>query len=228
MPDESDAVTRALLVCAAPVVGYGDLIRDLALESDVVIAVDGGALLCRQASVTPDLVVGDLDSIDAETLGLLDTGATAFIKYPADKDDSDLDLAVAQARSQGITEIVVCAAFSGRLDHTLAAVGTLASAPDLRPEIVEPEQRGWILSSSHRPRLDIGPIGATISVLALCERVVVSMHGVRWPLVHERLSLLDSRTLSNVTTHADAYIQLHSGVALVVAPSTADTATQQA
>ena len=59
---------KALLVCAAPVSGYEAHVLGLAATVDLVIAVDGGARLCFVAGVTPDVVVGDLDSIDAETL----------------------------------------------------------------------------------------------------------------------------------------------------------------
>ena len=213
---------RALLVCAAPAANHVGLVASQALASDLVIAVDGGARLCRQASVVPDLIVGDLDSVDADTLAGFSSDRTTLVEHPAEKDETDLDLAIREARRAGASRIAVCAAFSGRLDHTLAAIGSLASAADLCAELVDVGQQGWILSDRYRPRLDVGPLGATWSILALSEDVTVSALGVRWPLDCEPLPLLGSRGMSNIVTQAGASIEVHSGVALVMRPSLAD------
>ena len=63
-------VVKALIVCAAPVSGYEAHVLGLAATVDLVLAADGGARLCFAAGVTPDVVVGDLDSLDAGRLSL--------------------------------------------------------------------------------------------------------------------------------------------------------------
>ena len=43
----------------------GDLLHRLAARADLVVAADGGAIVALNAGITPDAVVGDLDSVTA-------------------------------------------------------------------------------------------------------------------------------------------------------------------
>jgi thiamine pyrophosphokinase len=209
---------KALLAGAAPSRGYEVLLATLAKDSDLIIAVDGGGALCLRAGVDPHLVVGDLDSLDRKTQTALEAAGAGFVTFPADKSQTDLDLAVSEARDRGADELVVCAAFSGRLDHTLAAVGTLVAAADLLPTIVEPAQSAWLLSAQHRARLEIGPAGTTWSLLAVTSDVRLSVTGVKWPLDHALLEPLSSIGVSNVVTGSRGLAVVHSGAVLAVSP----------
>jgi len=209
---------RALLVCAAPVVGYEDLISVLAADSDLVIAVDGGATLCEAAHVVPDVVVGDFDSFDDVEGRRLEWRQTDFVTYSPDKDSSDLDLALEESRARGASEVVVCAASSGRLDHTLAAVGSVSRAADLAPVIAESAQMAWLLSEEHRPTLEIGPTGSTWSLIATTCDAIVSVAGVKWPLDHAHLAQLSSLGLSNVVVETTGTVLVHRGRVLVIGP----------
>jgi thiamine pyrophosphokinase len=118
---------RALLVCAAPSAGYEGLVTTLAAEADLVVAVDGGGALCVRAHVSPDVVVGDLDSLDAAAELELQAAGAEFVILPADKSETDLDVALQTVRDRGADEVVVCAALSGRL-IARGAVGSLANS----------------------------------------------------------------------------------------------------
>jgi len=209
---------KALLVCAAPSAGYEDLVAVLAADSDVVIAVDGGALLCERAGIVPHVVVGDFDSLGEQGLQGLRNSGIELIEFSTEKDSSDLDLALGEARSRGVSEVVVCAAFSGRLDHTLAAVGSVSAAADMRPIIAEATQSGWLLSAGCRDTLEIGPSGTTWSLIPTTSTAVVSAAGMRWPLDRERLLPLSSRGLSNVVTDVRGTLRVHEGSVLVMSP----------
>lgn len=203
---------RVLLVCSAPSPGAEDLVSSLAPLHDVVVAVDGGATVCEQARVTPDYVVGDLDSIDHVTVEGI-RPPTQVVAFSRDKDETDLELAIVHARSLGATSLTVTCAFSARLDHTLAALGALARATDLVPRIAEPTCRGVVLAPSMRTTLT--GTGATFSVIALGGAATVSVTGARWPLDRARLEPLSGRGLSNVVADTQAFIEVHEGVALV-------------
>ncbi len=207
---------NALVVCAAPVSGYETHVLGLAATVDLVIAADGGTRLCSAAGVTPDVVVGDLDSLDAETVATIRSKGIPVIEYAADKEDTDLDLALTEARRRGVGQVTVCAAFSGRLDHTLAAVGALARAADLRPRVSEPGQDGWLLDSHHRAELAIGPSGSTFSVVSLGEGAVVSVSGARWPLHYASLGALSSLGISNRVEGGESHVRVHEGAVLVM------------
>ena len=139
-------MTRVLLVAAAPVAGTCALLPSLAADVDLVIAVDGGGRVCLEAGVLPDIVLGDFDSLSPEDLGRLSELGASVVRFPAEKDASDLELALAEARRAGAGSVVVTAAMSGRLDHTLVALGVLSGAADLKPHVVEPDLEAWVLA----------------------------------------------------------------------------------
>lgn len=208
---------RALLVCAAPVAGSTGLVARLAPNADVVIAVDGGGAVCIEGGVTPDVLVGDLDSADSETVDELLSRGVPVHRFPAEKDSTDLELAVQEARRLGASELVVTAASAGRLDHTLAALAVLAGAADLRPEIVEPDMSGWVLGRSATREVRLGGTGSTVSLIPWGGIALVSVRGVRWPLDRAELSPETALGVSNIVTSAEgATVSLHQGTLLVL------------
>lgn len=211
-------MTTALLVCAAPVLGSEQLVAELAAGVDIVVGVDGGAAVCLRAGVVADLVIGDLDSLDPDSLARLEAEGVAIETYPSEKDDTDLDLALRVVRSRGVDAATVTGAFAGRLDHTLAAIGALVRAEDLRPVIREPDQIAWVLSGEHRSRHPLTEIGATVSALALNGPAVVSFTGVRWPLDRAVLGPLSSLGVSNLVVADPARFTVHEGTVLLVQP----------
>ena len=210
---------RALLVCASPVVGSSSLLARLAEDADLVVAVDGGGSLCLEAGIVPDMVLGDFDSLPAIDLQRLRTSGAEVLEFPAEKDASDLELAVAEARSQGATSVVVTAASSGRPDHYLAVLGVLASARDLRPTIVEPEAEMWLLSVEGRASLVLSGADATISLIPFGGSAVVSARGVQWELKDAILKADSSTGLSNrIDSKGLARICVATGIVLVFLP----------
>ena len=210
---------RALLVCAAPVAGSCALLVQLAADADLVIAVDGGGAVCLQAGVLPDAVVGDMDSLDCGDLDRLRELGASICQFSADKDASDLQLAVMEARRRGATSIVVTAASAGRQDHALAALGVLSSARDLSPHLAEPDVDIWVLSGEGRRSLLLEGAGATISLVPFGGLAVVSAKGVVWELNEVRLDPTSSLALSNrISDGGHAQITVSEGVVFVIAP----------
>jgi len=98
------------------IVSAGDCtgINILKEENDIVIAADGGLKYLEKAGVTPDVILGDFDS-----LGFKPEGANV-ISYCPEKDDTDTMLAVKLGIEKGFKEFIIYGALGGRLDHTIA------------------------------------------------------------------------------------------------------------
>jgi thiamine pyrophosphokinase len=209
---------RALIVADSPSSLEPDALRALAATADRIIAADGGATRCLDAGLRPDAVVGDMDSLDPRVAASLRSEGIDFLTAPAEKDVSDLDLAVGHARTLGVTELVVIGALGGRLDHELAALGTLARAADLAPEIATPGARALVLSASGRSRASVlGP--ALFSLMPLLGEARVDCSGARWMLTNARLEPISSLGLSNkVPDGSVAEIVVHEGVVLLYLP----------
>ena len=83
--------------------------------SDYVIAADGGWRWCRSAGLTPDLLLGDFDSLGE---------VPAFdhiLRVPVEKDDTDMMLAIKKGLERGCREFHLYGGTGGRRsDHTVA------------------------------------------------------------------------------------------------------------
>jgi thiamine pyrophosphokinase len=87
-------------------------------ENDLVIAADAGYLKIKELGFTPDLAVGDFDSLSEIPTD------TEIIKHPVKKDDTDTLLAVKIGLEKGYKSFVIFGAIGGRLDHTIATIQT--------------------------------------------------------------------------------------------------------
>lgn len=113
------------------VIGAGDLtIGEIRVaEEDFVIAVDGGLSYCGILEVEPDIIIGDFDSVseqEAEAVKVLECQVPErVIRFPREKDDTDMMAALKEGLSRGYRDFRIYAATGGRLDHTLANIQCL-------------------------------------------------------------------------------------------------------
>ena len=208
---------RTLIVGAAPLSGADDFYRGLVCSADRLIAADAGAAVCRSVGRTPDVCVGDFDSIDQATLAWLRESGADLHCHPVDKDASDLDLAVDLARENGATALDITAAFSGRIDHTLAAFGTLARAAELVPRALEPSFTGYVIGARGAVRLELEEVpGTTISLFALDGEVSLTTTGLRYAMEAAPLPRYTSLGLSNRAHSPRQVIEVLSGRVLCI------------
>src|SRR5512135_479753 len=110
--------------------------KRVAADADLLIAADGGARWLVDRGLTPQVLVGDMDSVDEATIARLVTGGTEVIRHPREKDASDTELALEEAVRRGATEIVLLGALGGgRVDHELANLLLLVDADFAEREI---------------------------------------------------------------------------------------------
>ncbi|MGB4442198.1 MAG: thiamine diphosphokinase [Coriobacteriia bacterium] len=207
----------ALIVGAAPVDDRSGHYARLISRATTVIAADGGLLTCLAADRMPDVCVGDFDSTPPEALIRAAEAGAEIHRYPAVKDVSDLDLALGVARERGCRPVVLCGAFTARIDHTLTALATLVSAADLDAYADEP---GWVavpLDAALRPSCDLAvPAGGVVSVLAFGGSAVVSAEGFEYPMELLDLEPLSSLGLSNVSRDSCQSVRVEAGRALII------------
>lgn len=86
---------------------------------DLVIAADGGFDYLNDLGLRADLVIGDFDSVISYDL------PSDCIRYPKEKDDTDMMLAIKLGLEKGYREFAIYGGLGGRLDHTLANIQAL-------------------------------------------------------------------------------------------------------
>lgn len=89
-------------------------------NDDFIIAADNGFAVLEKLNVTPDLVVGDFDS-----LGFQPEMENKVI-LPTKKDDTDMAVALELALDRGYRDIFVYGAADGKTDHTFANIALAA------------------------------------------------------------------------------------------------------
>ncbi len=87
---------------------------------DIVIAADGGLKYLDEMGLTPDITVGDFDSLGFEPI------KGEIVRLPVVKDDTDTLKAVKIGFERGYTRFVLYGCAGERLDHTLANLQTLS------------------------------------------------------------------------------------------------------
>ncbi len=117
MTEEAMKAKRCILVAASD---FNEAaFRSLVRPGDAVVAVDGGYASIVACGMRPCASIGDFDS-----LGFVPEGE-CVLRYPCEKDASDLELALEWAFERGFRHVAVFGALGGRLDQTMATLQTL-------------------------------------------------------------------------------------------------------
>ncbi len=185
----------------------------------LVIGADGGAAHAVALGRQPDLVIGDLDSLAPRDADRLARAGVPIERWPVEKDQSDLELALRAALRRSPAPVTILGALSGpRFDHALAAVWLLA-LPAARGRSVT------LLDATSRVRLLRGPgtielegrAGDLVTLLPFGAAARgVRTDGLAYRLDGATLAFGPSRGLSNVRTGERAVVTLVRGRLLIV------------
>lgn len=196
-----------------------DVVVDGLPRPDVVVCADSGVTLALRLGLVVDVVVGDLDSVPARDLARAVDAGAEVVRHPAEKDQTDLELALTVA-ARDTDLVVVVGGAGGRLDHALANVAALAS--DALGEVRVRARLGAadVHVVREHAELDL-PLGATVTLLPSGGPASgVTTSGLHYPLEDDELSAWSARGVSNLVADTPVRIDVRAGALLVVAPPT--------
>jgi thiamine pyrophosphokinase len=207
------------LIFANGAIEDGEMVqRALADARDaLIVAADGGARVAAHYGRRVDTVIGDMDSLSPDELATLRTQQATILQHPAEKNETDLELALMWAVEQGADWLRVIGATGGRLDQTLSNIYLLALSilDGCDVKLVAGGQATW-LARAGRTEI-VGAVGDTISLIPLNGTVLgVRTEHLYYPLDDEDLYFGPARGVSNVMTAERAAITVREGVLLVV------------
>ena len=181
-----------------------------------LICADGGARAALSLGLRPDVVVGDLDSLDEAQQAQLAALGCRLAVYPVAKDWTDLELALKLALEEGATEVVILGALGGRLDQELANI-MLLLLPELdnvSVRIVDERQEMFVTRSEATLA---GQPGDIVSLIPWGGDVMgIITEGLMYPLRDEPLLAGPARGISNMMIGQVARVTLRSGALLVI------------
>jgi thiamine pyrophosphokinase len=178
----------------------------LVKDANIVICADGGANTALKFGITPDAIVGDLDSIHAEAL-------VKFRKVPTfeDRDDetTDLEKAISWAIKSRYVHVIVVGASGRRLDHTIGNMGVLAKFyPDAIVRFVDDIGELSYVGNELTFEANKGDVVSLIP-LSRCEGIVTQ--GLKYALEGETLELGVREGTHNVVVASSVTIKVKKG-----------------
>lgn len=180
--------------------------------SDFVIAADGGWRVCRELDITPDLLLGDFDSLGE----VPDFGH--ILRLPVEKDDTDMVRAVKEGLAKGEKEFHLLGGMGGqRSDHTVANMQTLAY-------LAAHGAKGWLYGDGERYTAICGPDTLTLasrdsgilSVFCLgADAAGVTIRGAQYELENAALTAFFPLGVSNHFVGKAVRVSVDSGCLLI-------------
>lgn len=201
-------ILLSYMECVTP-----EMAQDLAETADYIIAADGGQNRAREFGLQPDCVIGDFDSTT-----LNEDFNCLYITYPAEKDLTDTEAALAHALEKGCRNVILLGGMGGRLDHTMGNIGLLDkyySSFD-HMEFIDGKNRMELLRDSDRTlKRDVRyKYFGLVSLNA--EASGIDIRGAKYELTGASLERASTLGVSNEFSEDTVTIRVQNGTLLIV------------
>jgi thiamine pyrophosphokinase len=212
--------TRAVIFANGELRDEKKIKAQLGVE-DFLIAVDGGYQHLKILGLIPNLVIGDLDSMQKFDVNQLQDAGVEFLSFPPEKNETDLELALLEATDRDYRKILIVAGLGGRLDQTLGNLALLKSPvfESFHIKMDDGCMEVWNLMSSIYPEgLQIlGEKGDGVSLLAFGSYgKKIFTEGLKYPLTGEDLLPYQTRGISNEMLGSIAMVSISEGELIVI------------
>jgi thiamine pyrophosphokinase len=197
---------------------HPDLLSIKAHDYDMVICADGGARFALDNRIAPDLVIGDLDSLDIHYQQMLRRQGIPMDIHPARKDATDLELALQKAVAEQPSSISIIGGWGTRWDHSLINLHLMAAYTTGDLAILM--QNEWNTARIALPGCKVvvrGLAGDAVSLIPLTPLAGgVTTEGFSYPLHRESLAFGSSLPVSNSLTGETGSVLIEEGILLVL------------
>jgi len=185
---------------------------------DIILAADGGARHCLAMELIPHVVIGDFDSLTPDELAYMQAAGAKLIRYPVDKDFTDLELALEYAQQLKPDRILIFGGLGARWDQTLANLTLIAGSNYNGVSLALLDGSQEIIPLHGPGTLSIhGSPGDTVSLIPLAGNAEgITIQGCAYPLDHETLYFGSTRGVSNALSDHTATISLERGTLICI------------
>lgn len=204
-----------LIVSNGTINNYNKLSKAFEL-ADYVVCADGGISHIRSINKTPDIVLGDLDSVRSEDINYIKEKHIRVEKFPPVKDKTDTDLALDYLIDMECSEIYFFGATGDRIDHTFANVFLLDSLlkRNIKGVIYDDKNEIHLVDDCQELKNEENSF---ISVIPISERGIrVSISGCFYNLEDVHVPFASTRGISNEIVEDAANVKIHEGRAIII------------
>jgi len=190
--------------------------RLLSHPDDYIICADGGTRHTRVLGLTPNLVIGDMDSIERNQLQGLQKADVAIELFPDDKNETDLELAIRRAIELDPEHLLVIGALGGRLDQMFGNIALLSNnqLTTLDARLDDGVEEIFFCRGQSQVH---GRRGDVVSLIPWGDTVFgIQTENLKWPLQNEILYPDKTRGISNEMISDVASVKIDSGLLLIV------------
>ncbi len=180
--------------------------------NDFILCADNGYTHAVNAGITPDLVIGDFDSINSDKVP-----ENLRLRVPAEKDDTDTMLCIRYALKKGAKECLLLGGMGGRFDHTVSNLQALAFAHSQGMQIImcdEFDSAFFLEGEELKLKKQEGFALSLFAYSAQCTGVTIT--GVKYPLKDAELTNSFPLGVSNEFIDEEAHISVKTGLLLVI------------
>mgnify|MGYP004477084297 FL=1 len=186
---------------------------------DMIMAADSGMDFLYRNHLTPDIIVGDFDSVDHDALDFFrEDKRIEFCRLDPVKDDTDTEYAIRDALSRGITQLTILGGTGSRLDHVLGNISLLGIGleENVEIELVDEHNRVRMIDKPLSIRRD-EQFGRFVSLIPYTGNVEhVTLTGFKYTLDNYTMGGFNSLGVSNEIKEEVARIEFSSGILLVI------------
>lgn len=202
---------RCVIISGSPDTNVEE-IKSLCTSDDFIVCADSGYSFAKKAGLTPNLIIGDFDSLKEEL-----PQNTEVVKLNTHKDDTDTEHCVMECIRRGYKDFLLLGSIGGRTDHTFANIATLAFLSEYNyngiarnngEEIRILKEGSYEMNNKKGLIFSVVPYG--------CESVNVTYKGAEYMLNNKTLTYNVSRGISNVFVDDEAEITINRGRAILL------------
>lgn len=202
---------RCVIISGSPDTNVEE-IKSLCTSDDFIVCADSGYSFAKKAGLTPNLIIGDFDSLKEEL-----PQNTEVVKLNTHKDDTDTEHCVMECIRRGYKDFLLLGSIGGRTDHTFANIATLAFLSEYNyngiarnngEEIRILKEGSYEMNNKKGIIFSVFPYG--------CESVNVTYKGAEYMLNNKTLTYNVSRGISNVFVDDEAEITINRGRAILL------------
>lgn len=193
-----------------------ELLLKLCEKSDFIICADGGLNYLVDLNIVPNILVGDLDSVDEKAKIYIEENSIEVIKLNPEKDESDTEMALKHLIDKGIKEINIISAIGSRMDHTLGNIFILKRLYNISVNATIVNDNNEIIYMETESRKIFKDNFKYLSIIPLDEKLIYTTQGMKYEVSDLELEFGSTQGLSNEIIKKEANIIVNEGSCLII------------
>ncbi len=202
---------RKAILLAGGNIARPEILLEYLDDNTDIICVDRGCNYALEHDLDIKLAIGDFDSINEDVYKDIQGRDIERLTFNADKDQTDLQLALDYCHERLYSEVYLFGAIGTRMDHSMANIYFLYKYRGCFDKLIIIDETNIIFLVTGSCTIKEKE-GFNLSFMIASDKPTISVSGVKWPLLSHEMVLGDSLTISNKIVEKEATVQVENGL----------------